>query len=98
MKDCIDGFSDWPREQHNRPRLRDLPQAQLFAQLIYNKPEEQTLIEVYLNDCYIKLRDQRQQESPKIDEMMFLLAKARIYRACLEECERIKNEHLTIRV
>lgn len=92
MNYCITGFDDWPRERGKIPKMRHIADALLYAQLIYNKPAEQTLIEIYMNDCYIKTRAEREDENPNIDEMVFLIHKGRLFRMCLEECERIKKE------
>jgi len=94
MKGCMKGFSDWPRTSNNRPIFHKVDQALLFAQLMYNRPDEVSLLEVYLNDCYIKLRDQRQQNNPDIEEIVHLIFKGRLFKVCLEECQRIKNETL----
>ena len=92
MKGCMKSFKDWPRSSDNKPIFHKVDQALLFAQLMYNRPDEVSLLEIYLNDCYIKLRDQRRQDNPDIEEIVNLIFKGRLFKACLEECQRIKEE------
>lgn len=92
MTGCITGLHDWPRNKDTSPIFHSTEEAVLYAQLIYNRPDELAILNNYMDSYHIKLKDCRQSNDLNLELLIHLSISAQRYRACAKECERIKAE------
>jgi len=92
MKPTIKTLDNWPKLRNGQPVFHSTEEALLFAQLIFDKPDEQAKLQFYRDDCYIKLKHQRESKQPALNYMVTIAVRAQLFRECLEECQRINNE------
>lgn len=87
-------FCDWPRSENKAPIFNNTQQALYYAQLIYNRPDDRHLLEIYLEDSYIKLKAARESHSVNPSYLIQTSLQAQFFRECSEEIHRIDAEHL----
>ena len=92
MKPTIAPFNQWPRLKNTQPIFHSSNEAFFYAQLIYKDQDEQAKLQYYRDDCYIKLKHERQKQNPNLDYIFTLAVNAQLFRECLQECQRIKDE------
>lgn len=89
-------LDSWPKDRRGLPIFTNTQDALLYAQLIYRNPDKQKMLTVCLQDAYIKLRTERHSKQPNLHRMCDLSVKAQLYRECLEEAQRIKDEQFHV--
>lgn len=94
-KPIISKLADWPKDRRGIPIFTSTHDALLYAQLIEGIPDKQSMLFISRQDIYIKLKHERHSQNPSLQRMCDLAVKAQLFRECLEECQRIHDEHLT---
>lgn len=92
LKPIITNLATWPNDKRGLPIFTSTHDAYLYAQLIEKFPDKQKMLSITRQDFYIKLRHERHLAQPNLQRMMDLAIKAQLYRECLDEVHRIKNE------
>lgn len=82
----------WPLRDNGEPIFQSTNDAFLYAQLIYDLPEKQDLLDTYRHRAFSVLKFIREGKDPDLQAMMDLAVRAQSFRECLEECQRIKAE------
>ena len=84
----------WLKTPNGRPCLTTTNDAIFYARLVYD--DDQAICE--LNICYAQLREKMKELSqkyePDLDDMMEIAVQAQLFRECLDEVKRIKEEVL----
>lgn len=91
-KTILTTLSAWPHDRRGLPLFTCTQDALLYAQLIEKHPDKQKMLIISRQDLYIKLRHERNAKIPNAQRMCDLSVKAQLYRECLEEVQRIKDE------
>jgi len=91
-KPILSNLATWPTDRIGLPIFTSSRDAILYAQLIEGHPDKQKMLSISRQDLYIKLRHERHLNQPNLQRMMNLAIKAQLYRECLDELQRIKDE------
>ncbi len=93
MKMELLNLEEWPTGIFGDPVLKSTSDAFLYARLIWQSVERQGFLVDLRNRiqkaCVTLLTDQ----NPDFDLCACLACLSQFYRECLEECERIKEDH-----
>lgn len=92
MSPVLKSLAKWPRLKNKKPLLTDTGEALYYAQLIWRDEDEQKMLQFFRDDCYCKLKFERDRKDPDLDRMFALAVEAQLFRECLEECQRINDE------
>jgi len=95
MNQLIANITNWPRRKNSQIIFTATEDALLYAQLICTRPDLQDQITRYRRFALTDLKREREGERRSPLRMMDLAVRAQLYRACLEEVERISNEKVT---
>lgn len=92
VKPILTRLADWPKDRRGLPIFSCSQDALLYAQFIEGIPDKQKMLLLSRQDIYIKLRQERHSQQPLLQRMCDLSVKAQLYRECLDEVQRIKDE------
>jgi len=92
VKPIITNLNTWPLDRRGCPIFTCTYDALLYAQLIEDNADKQKMLTINRQDIYIKLRHERHSKQPNLQRMCDLSVQAQLYRECLEEVQRIKDE------
>jgi len=95
MKPIISRLDNWPKDRRAFPIFTCTEDALLYANLSDNDKDTHATIKICREDTLIKLRHERHRKQPSLQRMMDLAVRAQLFRECLEECDRIKEEKET---
>jgi len=92
MTDTPKDLASWPRNFLGWPIFTSTNEAILYAQLIYDFPDEQRKLLHCRKETYEELRYERQKKDPDLQVMMDLAITAQFYREAHKEATRINFE------
>lgn len=84
----------WLKTPNGRARLTTTNDAIFYARLIYD--DDQAICELKSHHAELreKLKQLSQKDDPDLDNMMEIAVQAQLFRECLDEVKRIKEELL----
>lgn len=82
----------WPRRKSGEIVFKTTHEAVFYANLIYDNKPLLDEIEKSLRAARDHLAIMRQRNNPNLDILMEIAVKAQLFRECLEEVIRIRNE------
>lgn len=84
----------WLKTPNGRPRLTTTNDAIFYARLVYD--DDQAIYELKSHHAELreKMKELSQKDEPDLDNMMEIAVQAQLFRECLEEVKRIKEEVL----
>ena len=91
MKVIITDLANWPRTKAGYPIFTCTPEANFYANLIFDYEKEIKLLRKAMENARQDVHAMRQKGSKNLDRMFHMAVNAQFYRECLEELDRIHN-------
>lgn len=92
MTDTPKDLATWPLNLIGWPILTSTREALLYAQLIYDDPDQIDHLVHYRKETYQQLTHERDKKDPDGQIMMDLAITAQLYREAFMEAARINHE------
>lgn len=94
MVNLTEKATQWPRRRSGEVIFKTTNQAIFYANLIAYNKRLVDAIDLYRRQARRDLMAERQKPDPNYDKLMELAVKGQMFRECLDEVKRIKQEGL----
>jgi len=92
MVNLTEKARQWPRRKNGEPIFKTTNDALFYANLISNHKRMVDEIDLYRRAARFDLKYARAKTDPDYDRLMEMAVKCQLFRECLDEVKRIREE------
>lgn len=92
MVNLTEKAEQWPRRRNGEVIFKSTNQAIFYANLIANNKRLVDAIDLWRRQARREVMAERQKTDPNYDKLMETAVKGQLFRECLDEVKRIREE------